>query len=85
MVHLGTGYRVLGTSFNLDGSQTGTSSDPINIPVEAAFPPSRTEEVIMQGNLSSEPPSLRGDQTQSIYQLRSTLTGQIASESTLDD
>ena len=82
LVHLGTGYRVLGTSFNLDGSQTGTSSDPINVPVEAAFPPSRTEEVVMQGNLSSETEALRGGQTQSIYQVRSTLTGQIVSEST---
>ena len=37
----------------------------------------------MQGNLSSESPALRGETTQSIYQLRSSLTGQIASESTL--
>lgn len=87
LVHLGTGYRVIGNTYNLTQNPDGTQninavSVPVNVPVEDAFPPQRTEEVNFQGNLSSQTPALRGSSLQSIYQMRDSITGSPATEST---
>lgn len=87
LVHLGTGFRVIGNTYNLgvnpDGSQNVNEvSVPLNVPVEDAFPPQRTDEITFQGNLSSEDPALRGQTLQSLFQLRDQISGEVASEST---
>lgn len=87
LVHLGTGYRLIGNTYNLDpnpdGSQTiNQIGVPLEIPVGEAFPPSRTERITYQGNLSSATPALRGSSLTSLYQLRNALSGSAATEDT---
>ncbi|MDA3959929.1 MAG: flagellar hook-basal body complex protein [Planctomycetota bacterium] len=88
LVHLGTGYRVIGDTYNLTANPDGTQNIdqvgvPLNIPVEDAFPPQRTENVEFQGNLDSATPALRGSAVQSLFQIRDTSTGSVATETSL--
>ncbi|MHC5067503.1 MAG: flagellar hook-basal body complex protein, partial [Planctomycetota bacterium] len=80
LVQLGTGLRVVGDTYNLqantDGSQTiDQVGAAVNMPVDEAFPPARTETVSFQGNLSSESAALRGPSLQSLFQMRDGNTG----------
>ena len=60
LVHLSTGYRLIGNVYNLDvdndGNQTlATTANPLDVPVDDAFPPNRTSEIEFQGNPDSKP------------------------------
>ena len=87
LIHLGTGYRLIGNTYNLDVNPDGTQSVasigvPLSAPLGEAFPPKRTEEVDFQGNLSSTTSALRGNSLQSVYQLTNSLFGAPATEDT---
>lgn len=88
LVHLSTGYRLIGNRYNLevnpDGTQTIAETNlPLEISVEDAFPPRATSEINYQGNLSSATPALRGQNLQSIFQVSDRVTGGAATEETL--
>jgi flagellar hook protein FlgE len=89
LVHLTTGYRLIGNRYNLEadaeGNQTldaGRTNSPLEVPVDDAFPPRRTSQVDFQGNLSSETNALRGSALQSIYTFTNSVTGNAATEDT---
>ena len=87
LIHLGTGYRLIGNTYNLDVNPDGTQSIasigvPLSVPLGEAFPPKRTEEIEFQGNLSSLTNAMRGNSLQSVYQLTDNLTGAAATEDT---
>ncbi len=88
LVQLGTGYRMIGNIYNLDvapdGSQTiAQTNQPLEIPVDEAFPPSQTEKVGFQGNLDANTAALRGANLQSIFPLYDISRDSSASEDTL--
>ena len=87
LVHLSTGYRLIGNVYNLDvggdGNQTlAATAEPLDVPVDDAFPPNRTSEIEFQGNLDSGTPALRGSNLTSMYPLRDVQSGQTATEDT---
>ena len=87
MIHQGTGMRVIGNTYNLDTNPDGSQNVdqigiPLNIDLNASFPPSRTNEVNFQGNLSSQAEALRGNSVSSIFQLENSVTGSLATEET---
>ena len=87
LVHVGTGFRVQGNTYRTDLNPDGTQSiQDINVPItidqSAPFPPSRTTEIDFQGNLSAATQALQGTSLQSVYQFKSTLTGNAATEDT---
>ena len=88
LVHLGTGYRLIGNTYNLQPNADGTQTinqigTELNIPIGESFPPARTETINYQGNLSSQTPALRGNSVSSLFQLRDSNTGRNATEATL--
>ncbi len=87
LVHLSSGYRVNGNTYrsdlNPDGSQTILDQNiPINVPQGQAFPPSQTQEVTFQGNLSAATSALQGNSVQSVYPIKSTVSNGNATEDT---
>lgn len=87
LVDLGSGYRLVGNTYNLrpnpDGSQSITQVGvPLQIDRSEAFPPKQTEEITFQGNLSSQTPALRGFALQSTFPLINASTNQVATEDT---
>ncbi len=88
LVDLGTGYKLVGNTYNPQSNPDGTQSildinTPLNVPRSEAFPPKRTETVTLQGNLSSESPALRGSTLQSLFPLVDMSTGSAAGEDSL--
>ncbi len=87
LVDLGTGYKLIGNTYNLTSNPDGSQSilainTALNIPRAEAFPPKRTEDIMLQGNLSSASPALRGPTLQSMFPLIDASTGEAASEDT---
>src|SRR4051812_25218859 len=85
LVDLGTGYKVIGNTYNSQVNPDGTQSildinTALNVPRNEAFPPKRTESVIMQGNLGSTTPALRGQSLTTLFPLYDNSTGKAATE-----
>lgn len=87
LVDLGSGYRVMGNTYNLlpnpDGTQSITQVGiPLVIDRSETFPPKQTESIQFQGNLSSQSDALRGFSLQSVFPLINEASGEVATEAT---
>jgi flagellar hook protein FlgE len=87
LYHQGTGMRVIGNTYTLDPNPDGSQNidqigTPLNVDLSASFPPSRTNEIDFQGNLSSQTRALRGPSLNSVFQLVNSADGSLATEDT---